>query len=405
MISVVVPIYNVEGYIEECLRSILKQTYKDLEILCIDDCTLDNSMAIVRKYAQKDNRIKIIVHKENRGLGGARNTGIIHAKGEYICFIDSDDYIEPTMLEEMHTAITTHDVDAVVCGVRRFSGSNTLAIESGFHYLKNCRSGIYDIQNSKLELINMWPSAWNKLYITNRIRKHQCCFPERLLYEDHFFYYNYFFNIRKFYYVNKPFYCYRAAREGSITSGITGREKEVYKVLHSLKEIFNNNMSMDEAKKCYARIAFRLIWERQSLFWNNTSAWLDFCKDAKVFLNEEFELDYLAVYVDTLIDRMDPFYRYIFTQGLKKELFILKLKIKNYRLAIMAKHLRDRIRAYKTSKMMMREILWLSWNNKDKLQELSWVIWNTHDKISETINKETTVEDEKEFVDEEGIAV
>ena len=85
MISVVVPIYNVENYLDECLKSIITQTYTDIEVLCVDDCTLDNSINIVKKYMRVDPRIKLISHEENRGLGGARNTGIRFAQGEY-CF-------------------------------------------------------------------------------------------------------------------------------------------------------------------------------------------------------------------------------------------------------------------------------------------------------------------------------
>lgn len=94
MISVIVPIYNVQNYIAECLESIISQTYRDLEIICVDDCGLDNSISIVKKYMKKDDRIKLVHHEENQGLGGARNTGISVANGEYIYFMDSDDKIE-----------------------------------------------------------------------------------------------------------------------------------------------------------------------------------------------------------------------------------------------------------------------------------------------------------------------
>ncbi len=345
MISVVVPIYNVEDYIAECLESILAQTYKDIEIICVDDCTLDNSVTIVKEYAKKDKRIRIIRHDENRGLGGARNTGIDNAKGEYICFIDSDDVIEPDMLEEMYRAISNNDVDAVVCGIRRFSGENTLEIATGFHYLKKCETRVYEItSDNKSELVNMWPSAPNKLYKISIIKENECFFPERLLYEDHFFYYNYFFSIRNFYYIAKPFYDYRAAREGSITSGVTGREKEVFTVLSSLKEVFSTNLSKEQAKKCYARVAFRLIWERQFLLWADIAAWLDFCKEGDMFLNQEFDTEFLRKHVDTFVDKMDPFYRYVFSNKFKRGLLIIKLRIKDSKLGFVLLRIRERLR-------------------------------------------------------------
>lgn len=344
MISVVVPIYNVEDYVGECLKSILAQTYKNIEIICVDDCTLDNSITVVKEYAKKDKRIRIIRHDENRGLGGARNTGIANAKGEYICFIDSDDVLDPNMLEEMHSVISNYDVDAVVCGIRRFSEHTTLTEESGFHYLKNCKSRVYDVVDSKSQLVNMWPSVCNKLYKTQIIKENNCHFPEGLLYEDHFFYYNYFFNIKSFYYISKPYYRYRAGREGSITSSVTGREREVFTVLTSLKEVFNTTLSKEQAQKCYARVAFRLIWERQTLLYTDIAAWLDFCKEGNMFLNQEFNIEFLKNHVDTFVNKMDPFYRYVFSGNFKRELLVIKLRVKGSKLGSALLKTRDFLR-------------------------------------------------------------
>ena len=85
LVSIVVPIYNVQEYIAECLYSLIRQTYRNIEIICVDDCTLDNSMYIVRQIQRIDPRVKVVTHTENRGLGGARNTGIGVATGKYIC--------------------------------------------------------------------------------------------------------------------------------------------------------------------------------------------------------------------------------------------------------------------------------------------------------------------------------
>ena len=87
MISVILPVYHVENYIEKCLQSLISQTFSDIEIICVNDCTQDNSITIVKEYQKKDPRIRLINHLENRGLGGARNTGISAAEGEYIVFI------------------------------------------------------------------------------------------------------------------------------------------------------------------------------------------------------------------------------------------------------------------------------------------------------------------------------
>ena len=93
-ISIIIPVYNVEKYLRECLDSCINQTLADIEIICVDDCSPDNSIKILEEYQAKDYRIKIFRHEKNKNLGAARNTGIQNAIGEYVWFVDSDDYID-----------------------------------------------------------------------------------------------------------------------------------------------------------------------------------------------------------------------------------------------------------------------------------------------------------------------
>ena len=165
MISVILPIYHVEEYIKQCVYSLINQTYKDIEIICINDCGLDNSITLVKELQKKDSRIRLINHDENRGLGGARNTGIKAARGEYITFIDSDDYCDKTMLEKLYKSINDLNADAAVCGVMlSFEADHTQKKHTAFHYDDLADLTLYDISKSKEILTDMWPSAWNKLY-------------------------------------------------------------------------------------------------------------------------------------------------------------------------------------------------------------------------------------------------
>ena len=115
LVSVVIPVYNVEAYLDRCVQSVVNQTYKNLEIILVDDGSPDNCPAMCDAWAQKDSRIKVI-HKENGGLGYARNTGIDNATGDYICFFDSDDYVAPTTIEECWQIITETQADIVSFG-------------------------------------------------------------------------------------------------------------------------------------------------------------------------------------------------------------------------------------------------------------------------------------------------
>ena len=115
LISVIVPVYNVENYLPRCLDSIINQTYTNLEILLVDDGATDNSGKLCDEYAQKDNRIRVF-HKENGGVSSARNMGLDNATGEYIAFVDSDDYIDKCMYEIMLNSSVQNNADIVVCG-------------------------------------------------------------------------------------------------------------------------------------------------------------------------------------------------------------------------------------------------------------------------------------------------
>lgn len=189
LITVVVPIYDVEKYIKQCLDSLVNQTYKNLEIICIDDCGTDNSMNIVEEYADKDSRIKILKQIENRGQGEARNLGIDNASGEYIYFIDSDDFIEKNYIKEFVDIIEMENVD-FVCNINilKYYGEN----DSKNKQLKNKNQFTLD---KKLEwndkLLKVLPiSAWCKLYKTDLLKTNKIYFANnKLKFEDFYFWY------------------------------------------------------------------------------------------------------------------------------------------------------------------------------------------------------------------------
>ncbi len=129
LISVIIPIYNVEKYLEKCIESIINQTYKNLEIILVDDGSKDKSDEICDEYAKKDNRIKVI-HKENSGVSSARNVGIENSKGEYISFVDSDDWLEKDFIEKLHNIIKENNSDLAQSGYYRVVGENKEKINS-----------------------------------------------------------------------------------------------------------------------------------------------------------------------------------------------------------------------------------------------------------------------------------
>lgn len=179
LVTVVVPVYNVEKYLDRCLSSIVGQTYRHLEILLIDDGSTDGCPQICDAYAERDPRVRVI-HKQNEGLGMARNTGIDHATGDYICFFDSDDYVEPETIETCVAAAVEHQADMVVFGHTDVTPDGTLVRLCMPHPPKQLFAGseitrhllpmsMYcDQETGEDWCIHL--GAWNKLYALSVIR-------------------------------------------------------------------------------------------------------------------------------------------------------------------------------------------------------------------------------------------
>lgn len=167
LISVIVPVYKVEAYLDKCVRSIVDQTYRNLEIILVDDGSPDRCGAICDAWAEKDDRIKVI-HKKNGGLSDARNAGMEVATGEYMGFIDSDDYAAPDMYRLLLERLTADGSDIAACGVEMVFEDGTperMLTHAGCHVLDNARAMEAIIQEDLLK-----QPVWYKLYRTNLIR-------------------------------------------------------------------------------------------------------------------------------------------------------------------------------------------------------------------------------------------
>ena len=228
LISVIVPVYNVEQYLKECIHSILKQTYQNFEMILVDDGSTDRSGEICDEYSLKDERIKVI-QKVNGGLSSARNTGIEEAKGSFFAFIDSDDYIDKVFLEALYHQLMEKDADICECSFFRLK-HNKLIPERLFH------SETLDNETAVRRLFaspyESFVVTWNKLYKKSLFEKIR--FPEGKLQEDEFTTYKLLYQSRKIAYVNQNLYIYRI-RENSIMK--SGRSVEKAEALDSIGEI------------------------------------------------------------------------------------------------------------------------------------------------------------------------
>lgn len=220
-ISIVIPIYNVEDYLKECLDSAVNQTLKDIEIICVNDGTKDHSMDIVRKYAENDERI-IIIDKENGGASSARNAGIEVAKGEYIFFFDSDDYIRLDALEQLYKEVKENDLDNIYFDAEVFFENEIVRQEQG-HYIEYYkRLGKYPGVMSGQELFvameknrDFKPAPWSQLPRKTLILDNNIRFYEGIIHEDNLFSVQCITLAKRVKYLSSLYY-FRRIREGSV---------------------------------------------------------------------------------------------------------------------------------------------------------------------------------------------
>lgn len=185
-ISIIVPIYNVEKYVADCLESVINQSYKNIEIICIDDASDDTSLEIVKEYAEKDKRIKVICLKENSGLSTARNVGIRAATGKYLMFLDSDDMYKENCCEVMLTALVSTGSDIAICGIEIKYEGYCEQSKSDNQYFDNKISGTCKVNEETVSYVTN-VAAWNKLYKTDVIKKNNIEFPDGILFESYSF--------------------------------------------------------------------------------------------------------------------------------------------------------------------------------------------------------------------------
>lgn len=242
LISIIVPVYQVEKYLTQCLDSILNQTYRNIEVILVNDGSTDKSGEICEDYAKKDNRITVI-HQENKGSNLARSIGIENAHGEYIGFVDADDWIELDMYEELYSLMRRHQVEIVQIGMvleetmqRRFLPSGLEGVYVNDVNLSNCSyRNMHDSDSDSIPKIS--PHLWNKLFKKSILEEYYITIPSEIIWgEDRTCVYGAIPFIDSIYISNKIGYHYRR-HEGSLVHGEYG---QVSKALDSLNLVYNH---------------------------------------------------------------------------------------------------------------------------------------------------------------------
>lgn len=221
-ISIIIPTYNVEKYIAQTLNSVVNQTLQEIEIIIIDNNSEDNTLEIIENYSKFDNRIKIIKNPKNYKQGFARNLGIEKAKGEYIFFLDGDDYIKINSLEKLYTKITQDNADITICTWSKFNDKNGKISRNDYANLKNIPKKFdnktFNWQDIKDNIFKQTTVPWDKIYKRDFLIKNNILFPAGIFFEDNTFVFEALLKAKKISILREDLIYYRFNHKTAVTN-------------------------------------------------------------------------------------------------------------------------------------------------------------------------------------------
>lgn len=234
LVSIIIPVYNAGGYLEKCLDSIVNQTYKNLEIILINDGSKDNSAEVCRRYAEKDDKITF-VSRENRGVSATRNEGIDLAHGDYYSFIDADDYLELDTYEYLLNIVSEYGVDAV-----NYEHFITFPEKENVHKLSNDNYGLFDREGAQRQLVYNVAFAWNKLFSREIIKDLK--FDETILRgEDSLFARFAFANAKKVWFDSRPLLHYVQSENSAVRGSFRPSQLTAVKLFDAYKDLYTKD--------------------------------------------------------------------------------------------------------------------------------------------------------------------
>ena len=245
-VSVIVPVYNVEKFIDKCLNSLVNQTLKEIEIIVVNDGTKDNSQKIIDKYVKKyPDKIKSYI-KENGGQGSARNYGLEKANGEYIGYVDSDDFVEKDMYKKLYNKAKENNYDIVVCG--NYNVSEDYQNKNIDTFINNYNTDLENIFFGKM-------AVWNKIYKRDILIKNKLEFKEKVWYEDLAFTLKAIMNSNTFAFIDEPLYDYLIREGSTMNNSNVKRNLEILEAFNDILSYIQHN----KKEEYFSKIEFLAI--------------------------------------------------------------------------------------------------------------------------------------------------
>lgn len=277
-LSIIIPVYNVEKYISLCLESILKQSFKDYEIVCVNDGSSDNSLSVLQNFKQKDNRITII-DKQNEGSGIARNTALAIAKGEYVYFIDGDDWLEDNALGKMILKADELNTDILIFG--GLSYYETQVRKGGYSadkLPKKYFNKVFASKDIKKDVFKFPSTAWTKLYRRDFLIKNNIKFQNIKVGQDQLPFFHSMITAERIAILPENLYCYRKNRKGAVTAVKKKKNFSPIYVFYGIEEMLKSENLLDDYKAIFV-----------NRYFSKATSWLGKFQDD---LKHEYYLEY-----------------------------------------------------------------------------------------------------------------
>lgn len=254
-VSIIIPIYNAEKFLSQCLDTVINQTYKNLEIILVNDGSKDNSYTLCKQYQKQDSRI-ILLSYTNHGASYARNKGLENSTGDYVVFVDADDSIDKNYIEAFMKVVMDNEYDLVFCGYKEIENGINNIVLTGKE--KKELTGILKKDYKNIEKFLITP--WVKLYKNNIIKNHKIEFPEDfIIAEDQVFNSMYLRYVKTYKYIDKPLYNYKKQNNNSLTSIRNIKAFNCDLKFLKIKKIFFEEMEIEERERLLGEWAIVLI--------------------------------------------------------------------------------------------------------------------------------------------------
>ncbi len=324
-VSVVMPVYNASDYLRESVGCILNQTHEDLELICVDDGSEDNSLEILNEIADKDNRVKVF-HQENRGGGAARNFALNHIDGKFLYFMDADDAIELDAFSKLIEIMQTKELDFVIFTAKNYAEDEDRYFTTPYYSMKELRqfgeNRVFDFKDLGDLIFNISVTPWCKFYDAEFVKKSKAQFLENSIFHDNQFFWEVLFNAERISFINHEFYTRRVYSASSTGAG-DKRYVNIINVVNNIIRLFEKYGQLDR---------FKHILYNKKVFWIY-SRYVDIQQEFKGFFYSNMKEDFLSVDDDDFANYLDDKNRFIFESVVNsKTLREFDLLIENYEL-------------------------------------------------------------------------